>query len=150
MTLREELEKLSNFDLEHEIFEKLKEELRRLAKDAHDGGCILSFRDIDTKTINNIIKKLKSEEISVYDNIIIDNVVQNDVFLLVWNRIVFEEKILKVPSPCGKCNDKSRFSCMGCKKKYVEYLNLAHKKTYISSDISKINISIRFGEICIE
>lgn len=149
MTLREELEKLSNFDLEHEIFEKLKEELRRLAKDAHDGGCILSFRDIDTKTANNIIEKLKSEDISVYDNIIIDNVVQNYSFLLVWNRIVFEEKILKAPFPCEKCNDKSRFSCMGCKK-YIEYLNLAHEKTYIRNDISKINISIRFGEVCIE
>lgn len=137
MTLREELEKLSNFDLEYEIFEKLKEELRSLAKDVQAGGCILIFRDIDTKTANNIIEKLKSEDISVYDNIIIDNVVQNYSFLLVWNRIVFEEKILKAPS------------LIGCKK-YIEYLNLAHEKTYIRNDISKINISIRFGEVCIE
>lgn len=149
MSLREELEKLSNVDLEHEIFNKLKKEFRSLAKVTHDGGCILSFRDIDTKIVNNIIKKLKSEKISVYDNIIIDNVVQTDVFLLVWNRIVFEGKILKVPSPCQNCNDKSRFSCMGCKK-YVEYLNLAHAKTYIRSDIPGINVTIKHSEVCID
>lgn len=149
MTLREELEKLSNFDLEHEIFEKLKKEFRSLAKDTHNGGCILSFRDIDTKIVNNIIEKLKNEEISVYDNIIIDNVVQTDVFLLVWNRIVFEGKILKAPYPCEKCNDKSRFSCMGCKK-YAEYLNLAHAKTYIRNDIPGINVAIKHDEVCVE
>ena len=147
MSLGEELEKLSNVDLKQGVLNQLEIILKSIAIN-HEGGCILNFYNIDLNIANDIVRKLKKENINIYGKVSLD---KSDILLLMWNSKAFEDKIIKVPSPCDICTyiKCSKYSRRGCRK-YKSYLKQLNNPNiiYISSDT--VSVAINGNDVYIE